>query len=122
MVKGADIARLEKVARLKAEIELKRFAAFSAHVTAARDRIDGLQVALMQSYQSAAPLTVPEARMANAQAARSAREITRAEAELARMMPRFNAARAAAAREFGRAAVLDDLSAQALAEIRSKRG
>lgn len=115
MVKKAqELKRLEQVARLKAELELKKFAAFSAHVTAARERVEGARVALIQCYDAVAPLGVAEARAANAQAGRSARDIARAEAELARMMPRFDVARQAAAREFGRAEALYDLSLKAL--------
>ena len=111
MVKSSrDLKKLEQVARLKAEIELKKFAAFSNHMTAARARVDSLQVALTQCYQSVAPLTLSDARIANAQAGRSARELDQAHAELARMQPRFDAARQVAAREFGRAEALYDLS------------
>ena len=66
--------------------------------------------------RSTAPLSVAEARIANAQAGRSARELHQAEAEVARMLPRFDAARRDAAREFGRAEVLLNLSAARRAE------
>ena len=62
-----------------------------------------------------------EARIANAQAGRSARELHQAETELARMQPRFEAARRDAAREFGRAEVLLNLSAQSRAEEKAPR-
>lgn len=104
------LAALERIARLKAERELQRFAAFSAHMMAARQRVDGLEAVLEQSYRSAAPLGISEARMANAQAGRAARELRRADQELARLQPRFEAARQDAAREFGRAEVLLELA------------
>lgn len=100
------LAQLERIARLKAEQELKKLAAFSLHMNAARQRVDGLQQALDQSYRSVAPLSVSEARMANAQAGRAARELRRADQDLARMTPRFEVARQDAAREFGRAEAL----------------
>lgn len=112
MVKESDkLAQLERIARIKAERELKRFAAFSLHMKQAQGRADAMRTALDQSYRSTAPLSVPEARIANAQAGRSARELHQAEAEVARMQPRFEAARRDAAREFGRAEVLLSLSA-----------
>lgn len=104
------LAALERIARLKAERELKKFAAFSAHMTAARQRVEALQAALDQSYRSTAPLGLAEARMANAQAGRAARELRRADQELHRLRPRFDAARQDAVREFGRAEVLLELA------------
>ncbi|MEE2860122.1 MAG: hypothetical protein ACU0HS_11505 [Paracoccus sp. (in: a-proteobacteria)] len=104
--KLAQLAQLERIARLRAERQLKHFAAFNAHMTAARQRVDALQVSLAQSYDSTAPLTLPEARIANAQAGRAARELRHADHEVQRLEPRFEAARQVAAREFGRAEVL----------------
>lgn len=107
MVDKADrLAQLERIARIKAERELKRFAAFSLHMKHAQGQADAMRTALDQSYRSAAPLSVAEARIANTQAGRSARDLRQAEQELARMQPRFEAARRDAAREFGRAEVL----------------
>ena len=111
MKESDKLAQLERIARIKAERELKRFAAFSLHMTQARNNAAAMRTALDQSYRSTAPLSVAEARIANAQAGRSARDLRQAEAEVARMQPRFDAARRDAAREFGRAEVLLNLSA-----------
>ncbi|MFC3168174.1 MULTISPECIES: hypothetical protein [Paracoccus] len=117
MTKESDkLAQLERIARIKAERELKRFAAFSLHMARAQGHADAMRTALDQSYRSTAPLSVAEARIANAQAGRSARELRQAEQEVARMLPRFDAARRDAAREFGRAEVLLTLSAQKRAD------
>ena len=75
----------------------------------------------MPSQRSTAPLSVAEARIANAQAGRSARELNQAETEVARMQPRFDAARRDAAREFGRAEVLLNLSALRRADEKAPR-
>lgn len=116
------LAKLQKIAQLKADRELKKFAAFSLHMTHARNKADAMRAALEHSYRSAAPLTVPEARVANAQAGRSARELAHAESELRRMQPRFDAVRKDAAREFGRAQVLLTLADQAAADARRDPG
>lgn len=122
MAKDSDkLAQLERIARLKAERELKRFAAFSLHMKQAQHRADAMRTALDQSYRSTAPLSVAEARIANAQAGRSARELNQAETEVARMQPRFDAARRDAAREFGRAEVLLNLSALRRADEKAPR-
>lgn len=118
---SASLADLERIARLKAEQELKKLAAFSVHMSAARQRVEAMQAALDQSYRSVAPLTVSEARMANAQAGRAAREMRRADQELARMQPRFEAARKDAAREFGRAEALLELAQKQERDAQQRR-
>ncbi|MFV0386980.1 MAG: hypothetical protein ACK5L9_23760 [Paracoccus sp. (in: a-proteobacteria)] len=109
-MRSRDLAALERIARLKAERELKKFAAFRQHMEVARQKVDAAQVSLEQSYRSVAPLTVAAARMANAQAGRSARDLRHAQQELQRLKPRFEAVRKDAMHEFGRAEVLLDLS------------
>lgn len=104
------LAALERIARLKADLELAKFAAFQKHVTVARQQVDSAQAALTQSYRSTAPLSIAEARMANVQAARSARELRKADLALARLLPRFDVARKEAAREFGRAEALREIA------------
>lgn len=115
------LAQLERIARIKAEQELKRFAAFQVTMAQAQRHADAMRTALEQSYRSEAPLTVAEARIASAQAARSARELQQAEQEVARMQPRFDAARREAAREFGRAEVLLNLAAHSRAKDSAPR-
>ena len=122
MTRESDkLAQLERIARIKAERELKRFAAFNLHMKQTQSHADAMRTALDQSYRSGAPLSVAEARIANAQAGRSARELRQAEAEVARMQPRFEAARRDAAREFGRAEVLLNLSEQRRADEKAPK-
>lgn len=116
-----QLAQLEQIARLRAERQLKTFAAFNAYMIQARLRIGGMQAALAQSYDSTAPLTVPEARMANAQAGRLARELRHADHDLQRLLPRFEIARRQAAQEFGRAEALLSLCRDEAAERRKPR-
>lgn len=112
VTKQDQLRALEQIARIKADLELKKFAAFSQHMIQAQRRADALQAALTQSYHSKAPLGLAEARMANVQAGRSARELRQAERDILRLKPKFEAARKDAAREFGRAEVLLSLAAQ----------
>ena len=121
VTKISQLQQLEQIARMKAERELKAFAAFNAHMTAARQRIDALQAALTQSYDSTAPLTLPEARIANAQAGRAARELRHADSEMQRLQPRFDLARQHAAREFGRAEALLGLGREEAERQRKER-
>lgn len=112
---------LERIARLKAERQLKSFAVFNSYMVQARLRVEGLQAALAQSYDSTAPLSLPEARIANAQAGRAARELRHADHELQRLMPRFQIARRQAAQEFGRAEALLSLGRSEAQRLRKDR-
>ena len=122
VARDKDLAQLQQIARLKADRQLKKFAAFRQHYDRAQQRIDGLQEDLAQTYASEAPFTIAEARLANLQAARSARDLAHAVGELRRMQPKFDAARLAASREFGRAEVLKSLKELALAERKARGG
>ena len=120
VARETELAQLGKIARLKADRELKKFAAFRQHFDRAQQRVDGLQDDLARTYASEAPFTIPEARLASLQAARSARDLAQAVAELRRMQPKFDLARRAASREFGRAEVLKSLQETAIAERRAR--
>lgn len=116
-----QLVLLERIARLKAERQLKSFAVFNSYMVQARLRVEALQAALAQSYDSTAPLSVPEARIANAQAGRAARELRHADHELQRLMPRFQIARRQAAQEFGRAEALLSLGRSEAQRLRKDR-
>lgn len=107
---GKKLADLERVARLISERELRQFSSLNNHVNATRKHVGNLRNLLEQSYRSDVPLSVAEARIANAQAGRAARELVRAERELDQMMPGFERARKKAALAFGRAEALRELS------------
>lgn len=105
----ADLARLERVARLKADQELKRFAAFRRHVAGLRAESDRLQAELLAEAARGAPESLGEARLAHALTRHTAGERLAVQGELDRLAPAFEAARLAAVREFGRAEVIAGL-------------
>ncbi len=111
------LAGLERIARLKADMEMRRLAAFRAHVEAARHRIGRLEAELEAIYCSDQPFSIPEARLTNALAGERSRALLAAEDELARILPGYEQVRQAAAREFGRGeavhALRKDLAGQA---------
>ncbi|CAM3237913.1 hypothetical protein SAMN04488021_105101 [Paracoccus aminovorans] len=111
------LAGLGRIARLKADLEMRRFAAFRAHVDAARQRIGQLEDELQALYRAEEAFSVSEARLVNALARDRSLALLGAERDLERMLPGYEQARQAAAREFGRAeavsAVRDDMIAQA---------
>ena len=111
------LAGLGRIARLKADLEMRRFAAFRAHVEAARQRIGQLEEELQALYRAEEAFSVSEARLVNALARDRSMALLGAERDLERMLPGYEQARQAAAREFGRAeavsAVREDMVAQA---------
>lgn len=111
------LAGLGRIARLKADLEMRHFAAYRAHVEAARHRVGQLEEDLRALYLAETPFSIAEAKLANAMAGERSRALAEAEHELARMLPGYEQARQAAAREFGRAEAIrrirDDLAAEA---------
>ena len=115
------LGKLERVARLKSDLEMRRFSAFRAHLMAARERVGKLGDELEAVYRSDSPFSIAEARLTNALAGEKSRALMRAEAEVAQMMPGFEIARRGAVRAFGRAEVLKDLGKTATDEDRQAR-
>jgi len=103
------LAGLERIAGLKADLEMRRLAAFRTHVEAARHRISRLQAEFASLGRSDQPFSVAGARLTNALAGECSRALLAAEDELARMLPGYEAARQAALREFGRVQALRSL-------------
>lgn len=119
--KTASLAGLERIARLKSDLEMRRFAAFRAHVEAARQRIGQIEHELEALYQAETPFSVAEARLVNALAGERSRALLTAERELERMLPGYEQARRAAAREFGRAEAVHGLREDMVAHARLER-
>lgn len=115
MTRTADLARLERVARLKADMELKRFAAFRRHVSGLHAESQRLEADLLAEAARGAAASVAEARMSHALTRHATGERLVVEAEIERLRPAFEAARLAAVREFGRAEVIADLRRRAAA-------
>lgn len=118
MSRADPLAGLERLARLKSDIEMRHFSAWRAQLVAAEARVAELRAELEHIHDTDAAFSVAEARLANALAAECGRALQRAEDDLDRMRPGFDAARAAAMREFGRSEVLSALLARAEAERR----
>lgn len=119
--KTDSLAGLERIARLKSDLEMRRFAAFRAHVEAARERIGRIEQDLEALYQTKAVFSVAEARLVNTLAGEHSRALLTAERELERMLPGYEQARRAAAREFGRAEAVHGLREDLIAQSRLDR-
>ncbi|WP_134724876.1 hypothetical protein [Paracoccus luteus] len=107
----AALRKLEAVARLKADIELRRFSAFRTQVVAAETRIEASRRDLAAAASSDPGAALADWRVAHALVGYRAEALTRAQVDLDRMRPGFDAARQTAARAFGRAEALRELRA-----------
>ncbi|MFI0396489.1 hypothetical protein [Paracoccus jiaweipingae] len=122
MVKKADkLDELARVANLKAEQELRKYAAFRANMQALHQRLDGLGQQIGAVHAQPAPQNVAQLRAAADQAHRLTQSLLRAEAELAQLQPRFDAMRQQAASAWGRVEVLRKLADQTRAQARAAR-
>lgn len=104
------LRKLQRVAELKSDMELRRFSAFRAHMAQLHAAIDDQKRLLQQEFTAERPFSVAEAQLSAALAGAAARRITATEAEITRMTPNFEKARQKAIREFGRAQVLKKIA------------
>ncbi|AGT07455.1 hypothetical protein [Paracoccus aminophilus] len=115
------LARLERLARLRSDIEMRRFSAFRTSVEAARGRISAREEELGALFRSDAPFSLAEARLTNAMTIDHLREIRREEEELRRILPRYETARQAALRAFGRAEVMGKIRQDLVTDERARK-
>ncbi len=100
------LGKLGRLAQLKSDLEMRRFAAFRAHVEASRSRIAVMEERLQALYDNPEAFTVAQARLTNAMTVAQVGALDQEKASLTQILPRFEQARQAAIREFGRAEVI----------------
>ena len=105
-----QLEQLARLAQIRSDTELKRFAAFRAHVDAIATQRQEMREKLVAVYARVEALSIVEARLANQTAGQLARGAARLDAELDRLRPGFDIARQRAVREFGRVQVLKKLA------------
>ncbi len=104
------LTRLAKLAEIRSDVELKRFAAFRRHVDTLAAQQNEQRDRLGHIFAQDEAFSIEGARLASIEAGRLAREMARLEAELDRIRPGFDAARSRAMREFGRVRALEQLA------------
>lgn len=116
-----QLAQLERLARLKADRELRRYSAFRAQSDAMQRQIDDARAEL--SAAAATPLTDAPSGWAatTALVGYHAGQLHRAEDSLDRLRPGLDAARTTAARAFGRAEALAELRRLTIARDREEK-
>ena len=120
MKKANVLDRLAKLAEIRSDIELKRFAAFRRHVDTLAMQQAEHRVRIGHLFAQEEAFSVDAVRLASLEAGRLAREISRLDTELDRLRPGFEVARDRALREFGRVRALERLAAGAREERRRK--
>ena len=119
MVKKADkLDALARIANLKAELELRKYAAFRANMQVLQQRLDSLGRQIGAIHAQPAPQNVAQLRAMADQAHRLTQSLLRAEAEMSQLQPRFDAMRQQATAAWGRAEVLRKLADQTRAQAR----
>ncbi|WBU60216.1 hypothetical protein [Paracoccus albus] len=107
------LGKLARLAGLRSDAELERFAAFRRHVEALRAERAERSSMLHQLLIRQEPFTLSGAASAHVQAGRLARDIARIDDELDRLRPNYTAALGKAQKEFGRVRVLEELADRA---------
>lgn len=103
------LAGLRHIAQLRADTEMQRLAHVRGQLDAATAKVAGIRDALEDLYQSEAPFSVEQSRIANALAGSHARALLHAEAEVEKISSSHEVARKLALREFGRSQALRQL-------------
>lgn len=121
MIDKRKMQPLLDIARMRADLELRRFSAFRANMAGLESRTEQLRSALAREYDREQPFSVAEARFSNLSAGALARNIAKNQEEITRLTPSYEQARSKATREFGRKAVLEQLIAQAAEKDRKSK-
>lgn len=108
-----QLEQLERLAQIRSDMELKRFAAFRVHMDSLAAHSLQMREKLKVAYAYNAAFSVPEAQLANREAGRLAMSAAQLQTEIDRLRPSFDVARQRALREFGRVQVLRNLVTEA---------
>ena len=106
------LAALTAIAQMRADQELRRYAAIRTHVETARQTVEATRLGLSSAIAAAPEPGVQGMRLTTALVSDLAGQLLQGEADLGRMKPAHDAARAKAMREFGRATAMRQLQAQ----------
>lgn len=120
---GADqLGRLARIARVKADGELRSYSARRAQAEAMQRQLDSVRAELAQAVAlPAAPDAPAQWQQITAMVGYRSEQLRQAEIALARIRPGLETARQAAVRAFGRAEALSQLQALTRAQVRLDR-
>lgn len=120
---GADqLGRLARIARVKADGELRSYSARRAQAEAMQRQLDSVRAELAQAVAlPAAPDAPAQWQQIAAMVGYRSEQLRQAEIALARIRPGLETARQVAVRAFGRAEALSQLQALTRAQVRLDR-
>lgn len=121
VTKAEKLDALAEVANIKAEQELKKYAAFRMNMQVLGQRADDLERQVHAVYNSGSPTSVAQLRVMADQSHRLTQNLLRTEAEIAQLRPRFEALRQQAVTAWGRVEVLRGLAEKARLQARHAR-
>lgn len=107
--KTQQLTQLARIARTRADMELRRYASYRRHADAMSRQIETARDELAAAMAAPATDALDQWRLATALVGYRAVQLHRAEDALQLMQPSLNAARGAAATAFGRAEAIAEL-------------
>ena len=118
--KADQLGKLARIARLKADADLRRYSAYRAHADAMQRQIEGIRTELAEAIAAPVSDGLDQWRLTTALVAYRTREVQRSETALARMKPGLDAAHRAAVLAFGRAEALLQVQRQTLTQEKTE--
>ena len=115
-----QLGKLARIARLKADADLRRYSAYRAHADAMQQQVDAIRAELAEAIAAPVSDALEQWRLTTALVAYRTAEAQRSEVALARMKPGLDAAHRAAVLAFGRAEALLQMQRLALAQERTE--
>lgn len=120
MSRTDQLGQLARLARIKADADLRRYSAYRAHADAMQRQADALRSELGEAIATPVSDAPEQWRLITALVAYRTGQAQRAEVALARMKPGLEAARRAATLAFGRAEALSQLRQLTLEQQRKE--
>ena len=118
--KADQLGKLARIARLKADADLRRYSAYRAHADAMQRQVEGIRAELAEAIATPVSDALGQWRLTTALVAYRAGEAQRSEAALTRMKPGLDAAHRAALLAFGRAEALLQVQRQVLEQEKTE--
>ena len=118
--KTDQLGKLARIARLKADADLRRYSAYRAHADAMQRQVDAVRAELAETIATPVSDALDQWRLTTALVAYRTAEAQRSEVALARMKPGLDAAHRAAVLAFGRAEALLQVQRLTLTQERTE--
>lgn len=119
--KTRQLGQLAKIARVKADTELRKYASYRSQAEAMRGQVELVRAELSEALAAPTSEALETWSMATALVGYRTGQVHRAETMLTSMQPALEAARSAAVKAYGRAEAMTQLQRMTLARERLDR-